>query len=152
MNKIKRLLRWLPIIWNDQDWDYGFLYVILRHKLSMMAEFFASDLPHLEGAREVEDQLNYCIHLIDRITTYNYYEEYDREHKEMWGEKHMDFVDIDDDLCEVVMRYERDLTDEEYEIAEEMARINSVRAVNDKERDRNKLFQFISDHIEGWWD
>lgn len=31
--RIKIIWHWLPIIWYDQDWDYGFTLIALHHKI-----------------------------------------------------------------------------------------------------------------------
>ena len=30
---VRNLVRWFPVIWNDEDWDQYYLYVILKQKL-----------------------------------------------------------------------------------------------------------------------
>ena len=39
MKKIRNLIRWIPIIWKDRDWDFYFTYEILKKKLEFQAEF-----------------------------------------------------------------------------------------------------------------
>jgi hypothetical protein len=36
--KIKRIIDWFPLLWKDQDWDYGYLLIILKHKLKRMRD------------------------------------------------------------------------------------------------------------------
>lgn len=36
-NQIKHVVAWLPLLWKDRDWDYGFLLEILKFKLQRMA-------------------------------------------------------------------------------------------------------------------
>ena len=31
---IKNLIRWFPIIWQDRDWDWTYLVIMLEHKLA----------------------------------------------------------------------------------------------------------------------
>ena len=46
MYKIKRffkrfhnLYRWLPVIWNDQDWDTNYIWNIWKFKLKNQADY-----------------------------------------------------------------------------------------------------------------
>jgi len=39
-SKINKVFYWLPVIWNDQDWDQDFFLTILHHKLVSMRKFF----------------------------------------------------------------------------------------------------------------
>ncbi len=34
--KIKHFWQWAPIIWNDEDWDSGYLYEIMRFKIAKL--------------------------------------------------------------------------------------------------------------------
>ena len=44
--RVKKLWTWLPIIWDDHDWDDHYVYVILAKKLKDMEVFFKKpDLP-----------------------------------------------------------------------------------------------------------
>lgn len=36
VESIKNLVYWFPVIWRDRWWDYGFLYIIIHHKLKSM--------------------------------------------------------------------------------------------------------------------
>ena len=33
IRQIRKVLRWIPILWRDRDWDYYFVYEILKQKL-----------------------------------------------------------------------------------------------------------------------
>src|SRR3990172_2873091 len=38
VRKVKNIVRWIPILWNDADWDYGHLYDIMEFKIRNMRE------------------------------------------------------------------------------------------------------------------
>ena len=55
--RIKHLLYWLPIIWNDHDWDWGYFLTIVIHKLEAMQKFFQSDDAISADAKNVSEQI-----------------------------------------------------------------------------------------------
>ena len=71
INSIIRVCSWIPIIWQDRDWDYIFLFIILNKKLSQMENFFhkshiASD--HEKIAREI----GICVKITQKIIDDSY--------------------------------------------------------------------------------
>ncbi len=36
LNRLKRIIEWVPILWNDEDWDYAYLLKIIDYKLGRM--------------------------------------------------------------------------------------------------------------------
>jgi len=36
--KIRKIIAWLPLLWEDEDWDYSFLLKIMRFKIARMGE------------------------------------------------------------------------------------------------------------------
>jgi hypothetical protein len=64
---IKNLWRWLPIVWKDRDWDYYYIFQVLKFKLEKQAK-------HL-GGRDAELMMT-CVRLINKLQNEEYYEEY----------------------------------------------------------------------------
>lgn len=40
---VSNLWTWKGIIWNDRNWDYSFILILLEKKLSLIEEFYKSD-------------------------------------------------------------------------------------------------------------
>jgi hypothetical protein len=38
LGRIRNVIRWLPIIWNDVDWDWYYLAKLIERKLEFMSE------------------------------------------------------------------------------------------------------------------
>ena len=73
---IKNLIKWLKIIWNDRDFDYGYLYEIMYLKLENMQKFFESDNTCSMGAEVYAKQIRECKELLKRIMNEEVFEEY----------------------------------------------------------------------------
>jgi hypothetical protein len=59
--RVKNVLRWLPTIWKDRDWDNSYITEILIKKLELTRDFYLSDKAHsVEAgniAREIQDAI-----------------------------------------------------------------------------------------------
>ena len=64
--RIKNLWRWLPIVWNDRDWDDGFIFEVLKFKLKNTADYTEQRQRFVGYEHEVA-RMRLCIRLIERI-------------------------------------------------------------------------------------
>ena len=78
--RIKNLIRWTPILWSDQDWDYSYLYNILKHKLIFMAEHMYNNGYH-ELSKQDGDRMMLCVRLINKIQEDNFDIKHDKAKK-----------------------------------------------------------------------
>lgn len=65
---IKNIWKWLPIIWQDRDWDYGFMLKILVFKLENMEWFMRNKgmcVPAVDIADEIKETLIIGKRLLD---------------------------------------------------------------------------------------
>lgn len=69
---IKNLIKWLPVIWKDRDWDKYYLYIILYHKLKYMEEYFNKDDIMIMYADKYAKQIKIAKNLVKRLTDNNY--------------------------------------------------------------------------------
>ena len=66
MRKIRNLIRWIPIIWKDRDWDFYFTYEILKKKLEFQAEFTRKRGYHMYNAQDA-NRMETCVRLIKKL-------------------------------------------------------------------------------------
>jgi len=52
LRKIKRVLEWVPVLWNDEDFDYAHLLEIMIFKLKRMENFFNSKYAWSSDAKQ----------------------------------------------------------------------------------------------------
>ena len=60
---VKNLYNWFWIIWKDRDWDYYYIFQVLKFKLEKQAK-------HLNG-RDAELMMT-CVRLIDNLQNESY--------------------------------------------------------------------------------
>jgi len=75
IRKIKNLIRWAPIIWRDRDWDYYFIYEILKHKLIFTEEFIREKGVHMFNTEDADSILK-AIDLINKAQTEYHLDKY----------------------------------------------------------------------------
>jgi hypothetical protein len=66
IRQIRKLIRWIPIIWRDRDWDYYFTYEILKQKLIDTEKYIRRDGVHFYNNRDADDILK-AIDMIEKV-------------------------------------------------------------------------------------
>ena len=139
---VKNIIRWIPIIYKDRDWDYFFFMNIIQFKLKNMEKFFKEYGVSVNSERDARE-MRKCILLLDRIMEDNYC---DREYNKLdkkWGK-----VIIDNGkLCRSKIISEEDEKQERKEIKRLIERENSL-----KNQDMDLLFKILRKQIFSWWD
>lgn len=74
IRRIKNLIRWIPIIWKDEQWDYYHIFEILKHKLIFTAEHTRKYGYHVNSNYDA-DKMILCVKLIEKIQNETYMEE-----------------------------------------------------------------------------
>lgn len=68
----KNIFIWLPIIWEDRQFDHGYLYTIMWHKLKLMEKFFSSGDPWAVGADKCAKDIKVARILCGRLMDGSY--------------------------------------------------------------------------------
>jgi len=71
IRRIKNLLRWFPIIWNDEQWDHYFIFEVLKHKLIFTAEHTRKYGYHVNSKYDA-DRMMLCVRLIEKVQNEEY--------------------------------------------------------------------------------
>jgi uncharacterized UPF0160 family protein len=69
---IKNIIKWFHIIWEDRDFDYGYLLDILEFKLKSMEQFFNSNDTWTKNSKKCAKQIMIVKNLIHRIKREDY--------------------------------------------------------------------------------
>jgi len=167
---IRNVIRWLPIIWKDRDWDSYYIYEILKFKLQNQANYIGKQNRHTRSKRDAEI-MRTCVKLIQRIQDEYYAMEYmDYEdrifdfilsptqpglyelHTETKSENHDDYYKRYPLQYKRVMNGEgpldinnRDEDSTKQIIAINIGHTNHIRA-------KKLLFTLLEHNIEKWWD
>jgi hypothetical protein len=70
LNSIKRgivnVIRWIPIVWNDNDWDWYYLSRVMEYKLRKMSKSFKEEGMCVGSEKRAKEML-ICAELLKRL-------------------------------------------------------------------------------------
>ncbi len=66
LSKVKRIIEYIPILWEDEDWEWIFILDLLQYKLKRTRECLVEDSLN-KDIGEREKQILYAESLIDKI-------------------------------------------------------------------------------------
>lgn len=78
ISKIKKIINYIPILWNDEDWDFEYLLLLLRFKLNKIKDcIHKNDIIVKHEQREIFIGINQTIRHIDNyLNSDEAFEEY----------------------------------------------------------------------------
>ena len=151
--KIRKTIKWtynyLKYAWTigDDDWDYGYLYAILKWKMDRMADCIETN-EIIESNHRVAKQLRYAVYLINRLENGVDEEAAMKVHTDKWGESRMVFMDSG----ELKFEYDTVNSPEEKEQCDKEVTEAYQAGSKAKEKTKHRLFRHIEKYIERWWD
>jgi len=158
--RVKNVLRWLPTIWKDRDWDNSYITEILIKKLELTRDFYLSDKAHSIEVKKIANEIQEAI---DRLhMTQDSWEFYEapamEELEQKWGLTAFSFEPYEYDENGEVLTYEikskteKVNTEEEEEQYSKEFREASKIAHKQYMKDKKDAYKFIAKNIDKWWD
>jgi len=158
--RVKNVLRWLPTIWKDRDWDDSYITEILIKKLEFTRDFYLSGKAYSAEAEKVADEIKEAI---DRLhmtrDSWEFYEDLAIEQLEQkWGKTAFSFEPYENDENGNVLTYEMKSNIEKVntEEEEEQYRKEFGKALDAARKqymkDKKDAYKFIAKNIDKWWD
>ena len=142
------LVKWLPVIWKDRDWDHYYLYTILQKKLKGMENLHRNH-GNCVGNEAWANQMKECVELIENLLDDDYNEkEFDALDKK-WGTIFFEEIEKGGgfEIKHKNVKTEEDKEKHIKEFKECMAKENELR-----EKDKDELFKIMRENIDNWWD
>jgi hypothetical protein len=167
---VKNIIYWFPIIWKDRNWDDGYIFNILKHKLKAQAKYIGDRDFHTRAQQDAR-RMRLCVKLIEKVQEEDYAMEYmdyhkdrvwftpceDREGSSLYNSEVVN-ENFNDYFKKYPLVYKRVINGEgifkfdnvvdvenKKRIAMNIAHVNHDRA-------RKLLFKIMEENIEGWWD
>lgn len=149
LKNYKRMFKWLPVVWNDREWDYLFLLDILKYKLENDSVYYENDGVTV-NSKKVAKQMKMCIALIDRISK----DDYSMFMLDKLDEKYGEFIFLPTEREGYTSLTRENLKDNEK--LHEQYRKDSKRFMEYEDymrkQDKEYLFDTMKKHIFRWWD
>ena len=141
----KNIIHWFPVIWNDRDFDFGYLYDILYFKLKNMKNYFsnAEFIVQEEYDKYVKD-LTECIDMLESIKD----EKILMNAHTVFCEKNIEYTNNEFEERSDGELYHRSMDEN---TSKSWNEIMSV-AYKNKEKERMNFFKKLGERIEYWWD
>lgn len=75
VNRLVRLVKYIPVIWNSHDWDYGYTLDLLQYQLKRQADYIEKHGIHLNADNDIS-RIRTAINLIEIAYGDHYFDEY----------------------------------------------------------------------------
>ncbi len=139
----KRIIRWLPTLWHDRDYDYSYILIILKKKIQFQREYIGKHDRHVRAQSDCKN-MRIAEILIDRILKDDYIKVQRAELEEKWGQ--LEFGGPRG-LYRTKVITEKDREQE----------LKDSRRMYDHDdymmnQDLDYLFKHLRKHIRYWWD
>ena len=158
--RTRNVLRWLPTIWKDRDYDDSYITEILIKKLEFTRDFYLSDKAYSAEADNVAEEIQEAINRLHQTKdSWEFYEDPAMEQlQQKWGLTAFSFEPYEHDEKGNVLTYEMKSKTEKVNTKEEEEQYSKEFRGTVKEareqymKDKIKAYKFIAKNIDKWWD
>lgn len=157
-DRIVKIIQWVPVLWNDWDWEGTHILKILDYKLSRVQRVMNNDPYHIDEktrklsgpmyAKNIQEARN-CI---ARILEDDYCKQEKKEHNKKFGKSRMLFTkEVGQyDKEGKPLTYKIKFTNDSAASRKDNLRIYILEEER-KKQDMQKLFKILEENINCWW-
>ena len=141
------VIRWLPTIYNDEQFDFNSIYRLLYHKFKFMEEYYKGDETTSANSLDVADEIMICKNLALRLSNEDYLHNAFIEHEKQ-------FPDYSKKMCfekEEGSHYVKFVNNNTKEEKKSYSKWSKHSDYMEKQ-DTEYLFSEITKRIKNWWD
>lgn len=154
--QIKNLFKWIPVIWNQFDFDYYYSIEVFKFQLQKQAQFLESNKAYTVEAKHNAKRIRTVLKLMDKVYNEEYACEYQDKLKKLYGDNVLDFKFIEVDsknngnkIYSIQHEYETWVNCDEIEKTKDtLFKISKEK----QERAHKLLWSMIEKDIRKWWD
>ena len=160
--QVRNVFRWLPIIWNQFDFDYCYSIEVFKFQLLKQADVMETS-GTLVGSEHKAKRIRTIIALMDKVYDDEYALEYYDKSIELYGKCEYKFVPINEtaynpitkkveELSEMIQVWEQNWTKEE--LVDIEAHISQMMIESDikQKRAHKLLWELVEHNIQRFWD
>lgn len=151
LRKLRRFIEWVPVIWNTDDYDYGYSIDVFKYQLNRTSDYIESS-GHLENGDRIVSQIRTATDLIDNTYLGGYVEQAEEEFTRQYGECEIQFNDYDEENFEMIMLWPSAKDAEHNDQINEFYHAHMFAAYAKADRGKEILWKYINKNIETWWD
>jgi aspartyl-tRNA synthetase len=158
IRKIKRLIRYLPVIWKSYDFDYSYATELFQMKLEDIATFMESDKAMTVRAKQNAKRIRMIVRLMNKVYNEEYGMEYMDTIEKLYGKTHIDFVETDETdkngkpYCRLESKNELAVDEKHQKEIDEVRHQMMLLSSDKQKRAHRLLWKLIEHNIQHWWD
>ena len=154
--QVKRLIKYVPIIWKGYDFDHRYATELFSARLEDIATHMEGDRAMSISANHTASRIRTAVKLMTKVYDEDYACEYQNKLELIYGKELMDYV-----LTASGEDGEYSMLRQSYELTETPERIIEIDAISSKlfkesrikqEKAHRILWKFIEHNIRTWWD
>jgi len=153
--QVKNVIRWIPVIWNNFDFDYRYALEAFKFQLNNIADHMGSDKAMTMSAGDRAQKIRTITKLMDKVYDEDYALDFFDEIERLYGPREMNWEDIEykeDYSSYQGFIYEREYTQEQLkEISEHESRLIEEGRIK-QEKAHKLLWKLMEHNIRGFWD
>lgn len=152
VRKISRVFQYIPVVWNNEDWDYYYLFILLKYKLSRMRKAQEQDTWH-SNSHVYAKQIKQCEYLLDRLAKDEYLFPLLDEHEKRWGKQDCWFTPVQDNDDYSTIHFKREKAVFEYDVKQERKEYMKLIKHSDylKKQDMDYFCKLLNKYSFHWW-
>lgn len=150
IKKIKKIIDYIPILWNDEDWDFEYLLLLLRFKLNKIKDcIHENDIIVKHEQREIFIGINQAMNHIDNYL--NSDEAFEEYAPKMPFEASFKTEKNNEGCYNLIIlnkQIQKPLTKEEDELYNKYL----IDKINFQQKEWELIFDTIKQEGQKWWD
>lgn len=152
IRQIKNVIKWIPVIWDQFDFDYKYAIDVFIFKLERIAKFLESDKAKTTDSTKNARNIRRIIKLLKKVYDESYYDEALQSFEKQYGKTYFNFVKIEGtNNSRLEMKYENTQNLSYSEL--EQLHHEFIGTACDKQKKAEKLvWKLIGENIKYWWD
>ena len=156
--KIIKIVQYLPVLWEDEDWDWNYILVLLRYKLERTSRCIQSNQIIVKEERDlIAKQIGVVTKLLQRAESDDYGDWLEKGIKSKYCEDFLAYLPKDSPLYSLMHGdgpddYASRFTGADIEDIQRLWRESYLGAERMRSRDIDRAFKIMAKHIQYWWD
>jgi hypothetical protein len=148
---IVKSIQYSIVLWSDRDWDWVFILILLKYKLSRIRKHIVEH-DFIMEAEKIGADIYYVEHLLRRLIENDYcHDEYEAHHQK-WGSPKIVSKDIGNGFHELVCIS----CEKAIEINKVEEEREEIRAIFDRDeelekKDWDELWNYMNKNLKNWW-
>jgi len=143
---VRRLFRWLPVIWGTREFDQGYLFRLMEFQLQGMENYMAVRGHHVDSDKTAHS-IKIARVLLKRLNNSEHLENSLKLVDKKYGSWEFEFNERG-----MTKKFERDLTKQQKKQFEKACTKAYLHSDYMEKQDAEYLFNHIKKHHTKWWD